>query len=86
MLFGRCIISSEVADSKEDDEILVLEPVPELSELVEFDPPNEGTDPGSEKVLELRDEFEEVVAAIGADTLLVWLELGSGRAMVTGCD
>jgi hypothetical protein len=78
-------MSSEVADSNEDDEILVLEPVPELSELVEFDPLSEGTDPGAETPLEFNDELEEVVAAIGAETLLAWLEWGSGRAMVTGC-
>lgn len=84
-LFGRLIISS-VADPKPDEEMLVLEPAPELSEFDELERPIEEPEAELDTALPLLlSELLEVVAAIGTDTLFVWLELGSGRAIVTGC-
>lgn len=86
MLLGKFIISSP---PKADDEILVLEPVPDDNrELVELEAPREDPEVDTETPLWpwlFKEEFVEVVAAIGAETLLVWLELGSGSAIVTGC-
>lgn len=76
------MISSEVTDpSKEDG---ALDPVAELTELVELDPPMDEPDPelGTPEVLS--DETDADVA-IGVETLLVCVELGRGRAIVTGC-
>lgn len=73
-----------MTDPKPDEEMLVLEPPPELSEFDEVEAPIEEPEAELETPLLLSEVFE-VVAAIGTDTLLVWLELGRGRAIVTGC-
>jgi hypothetical protein len=59
----------------------------ELSDGTELEVAIEEPDPDDETGL-LRDELEvdEVVAAMGADTLLVWVLVGRGTAIVTDCD
>lgn len=57
----------------------MLEPELELMEVLEFDPPRE--EPEVEAPL-LLIEVLEGAAAMGADTLTVWV--GTGRAIVTG--
>ena len=52
----------------EEVDMLALEPVPELNELLEWEPPMD--DPEFDPALLLRDVLEPV-AAMGADTLLV---------------
>jgi hypothetical protein len=69
-LFGRFIISSDVTDPNPDEEMLVLEPAPELSEFDELELPIEEPEAELETPLLPSEEFE-VVAAIGTDTLLV---------------
>lgn len=81
-------MSSEVMDPNPDEDMLVLEPPPELKELEEFEAPMDDPEPELETpLLELLNEEVDVVAAIGTDTLLVKFELGRGRAIVTdwGC-
>ena len=68
--------SEDVADPKAE---VILEPELELMEALEFDPPRD--EPEVEAPL-LLIEVLEGAAAIGADTLTVWV--GTGRAMVTG--
>lgn len=74
-------------DPKADEEMLALEAVPELKEFVELDPPRDEPEPEPEADTPLlfKGGLDGVVAAIGADTLFVWFELGRGRAIVTGC-
>jgi hypothetical protein len=59
----------------------------ELSDGTELEVAIEEPDPDDETGLP-KDEFEadEVVAAIGADTLLVGVLVGRGTAIVTDCD
>jgi hypothetical protein len=65
-----------------DVEILALEAVPELSEVVECDPPMEDPEVELETALPLRDRLEPVVA-MGVETLLACVESGNGNASVT---
>ena len=59
--------SSGLKDPYAEVDMLALEPVPELSELLEWEPP---MDDPEDPALLLRDVLEPV-AAMGADTLLV---------------
>jgi hypothetical protein len=58
----------------------------ELSDGTELEVAIEEPDPDDETVLP-RDELEadEVVSAMGADTLLDWVLVGRGTAIVTDC-
>lgn len=58
-------MSSAVLALNVEDDMLALDPVPELRVVPEFEPSIEVPEPA-----ELREEFE-VVAAIGAETLFV---------------
>lgn len=69
--------SEEVAEPKAE---VMLEFELELMELLELEPPRDEPDVEEAPPLLLR-EVLEGVAAMGADTLAVWL--GIGRAMVT---
>jgi hypothetical protein len=76
-------MSSVPDDMKLELERLVLDPVPELSELLECEPPMDELVAVLEGALLFRDMLEPV-AAIGADTLLVWVwgwtgPIGFGR-------
>lgn len=61
--------------------MLALEVVPELSEVVEWDPPMEDPEVELETVLPLRERLDPV-AAMGAETLLDCVESGNGNASV----
>src|SRR5271170_5165003 len=75
--FGRLNISSEVAEINAEDARLVLEPVvPDVSELIEFEPPPREEPELEPETLLLGREGFEVAAAIGAETLFAWLEAG----------
>ena len=63
--------------------MLALDVVPELSEVVECDPPMEDPEVELETALPLRDRLEPV-AAMGVETLLaVGVGSGNGKASVT---
>lgn len=83
---GRLIISSEVADVADpypDVDMLRLEPVPVLRELLDVDPPIDEPDVDPATPVPMREPLEDP-DAMGAETLLAWVELGSGRASVIG--
>ena len=61
-------MSSVLKDPYAEVDMLALEPVPELNELLDWEPPID--DPELDPVLLLREVFDPA-AAMGADTLLV---------------
>ena len=83
-MFGKFATSSGGSEPNPDEDILVLDP--ELNEVEEFEAPMDDPDPELETPFPLLlKEEEDVVAAIGFETLLVVAELGRGSATVTGC-